>query len=65
MFVYKCTIFLQIKDGIVTLPLGANEVYTLTTLNRGQKGFHGAPPAPGQFPLNYHEDFESKGSFYN
>ena len=60
---YLATQFLQVKDGIVTLPLGVNEVYTLTTLNRGQKGFHGAPPASGQFPLNYNDDFESKGSF--
>ena len=42
------------------MPLGVNEVFTLTTLNRGQKGFHGVPPAPGQFPVNYNEDFESE-----
>uniref|UniRef100_F7DCB3 Galactocerebrosidase n=1 Tax=Monodelphis domestica TaxID=13616 RepID=F7DCB3_MONDO len=46
-----------INDGTITLKLGLDEVYTLTTITTGQKGSHPTPPESRPFPSNYEENF--------
>ncbi|XP_044520923.1 galactocerebrosidase [Gracilinanus agilis] len=48
---------LKITNGTVTLQLGLDEVYTLTTITTGQKGSHPTPPESRPFPSNYEENF--------
>lgn len=49
----------QVVNGQITLSLGLDEVYTLTTLTVGQKGSYPLPPPQKPFPLPYTEDFEN------
>ncbi|XP_076461147.1 galactocerebrosidase-like isoform X1 [Babylonia areolata] len=49
----------QFKNGMASLTLGVDEVYTLTTLTRGHKGQYPAPPPSKPFPLPYTDNFES------
>ncbi|XP_046548414.1 galactocerebrosidase-like isoform X2 [Haliotis rubra] len=50
---------LSIVNGKASLKVNPDEIYTLTTLEVGQKGtFDNAPPASKPFPLPYTEDFE-------
>jgi len=49
---------LQFANGAATLPLGLDEVYTLTTLSSGAKGQYPTPPPSKPFPLPYTDDFE-------
>ncbi|KAJ8298792.1 hypothetical protein KUTeg_022852, partial [Tegillarca granosa] len=49
----------QVVNGQITLSLGLDEVYTLTTLTIGQKGSYPLPPPQKPFPLPYTEDFEN------
>ncbi|XP_056666565.1 galactocerebrosidase-like isoform X2 [Monodelphis domestica] len=48
---------LQITDGTVTLQLGLDEVYTLTTITTGHKGWHPTPPESQPFPIKFKDDF--------
>ncbi|XP_044518055.1 galactocerebrosidase-like [Gracilinanus agilis] len=48
---------LKVIDGIVTLQLGLDELYTLTTLTTGKKGKHPIPPKSKPFPSKYKDDF--------
>ncbi|KAL8570404.1 hypothetical protein ACOMHN_035822 [Nucella lapillus] len=50
---------LKFKNGMASLDLGLDEVYTLTTLTRGHKGQYAAPPSSKPFPLPYQDDFEN------
>jgi len=50
---------IQIVDGTFTLNLQVNEIYTLTTLSSGSKGFSTPPPPPASFPGDYMDDFDS------
>ena len=47
-------------DGKVTMSIDVDEIYTLTTLNVGQKGDFGQPPVSKPFPLPYKDDFEGR-----
>ncbi|XP_074091686.1 galactocerebrosidase isoform X2 [Macrotis lagotis] len=47
----------KITNGIVTLKLGIDEVYSLTTITTGQKGSHPIPPKSQPFPSSYKDDF--------
>ncbi|XP_048249500.1 galactocerebrosidase-like isoform X1 [Haliotis rufescens] len=49
----------QVTSGKVSLQVGLDEIYTLTTLNTGRKGDYGTPPPYRPFQLPYTEDFES------
>ena len=42
------------------LPLGVDEIYTLTTMTTGQRGDHGEPPVAAPFPIDYFSYYESK-----
>ncbi|XP_068948478.1 galactocerebrosidase [Petaurus breviceps papuanus] len=48
---------LKISNGTITLKLGVDEVYTLTTLTTGQKGTYPVPPESQPFPSSYKDDF--------
>ena len=50
----------QVNKGTITLSLGVDEVYTLTTVKTGVKGEYPDPPPPKPFPLPYTDDFECK-----
>ncbi|XP_069494036.1 galactocerebrosidase isoform X1 [Ambystoma mexicanum] len=49
---------LKVKQGVFTLELGVDEVYTLTTLKTGKKGSYPDPPASQPFPSKYKDDFD-------
>ncbi|XP_061099659.1 galactocerebrosidase-like isoform X1 [Conger conger] len=55
---------LKISDGIFTLNLEPDEVYTLTTITTGHKGSHPAPPASTPFPKAYKDDFNVRNPFF-
>ncbi|XP_040916624.1 galactocerebrosidase isoform X2 [Toxotes jaculatrix] len=48
---------LKLLDGLFTLNLGEDEVYTLTTITAGQKGSYPDPPPSARFPKVYKDDF--------
>ncbi|CAL1533497.1 unnamed protein product [Lymnaea stagnalis] len=50
---------IKFVNGQAKLSLQLDEVYTLTTLKKGQKGSYPDPPPPKPFPLPYKDDFES------
>ncbi len=50
--------YLQVVGGSISLSLGLDEVYTLTTLDVGQKGQHPTPPPSQPFPIPYKDDYE-------
>ena len=43
---------------MMSLDIGQNEIYTLTTLSGGHKGRHETPPPSAPFPVPYTDDFE-------
>uniref|UniRef100_A0A6J0VCJ9 Galactocerebrosidase n=1 Tax=Pogona vitticeps TaxID=103695 RepID=A0A6J0VCJ9_9SAUR len=47
----------NVSEGMVTLNLGLDEVYTLTTLTTGHKGRLPEPPPSQPFPSCYKDDF--------
>ncbi|XP_067412454.1 galactocerebrosidase isoform X1 [Emydura macquarii macquarii] len=47
----------KVHDGVFSLNLDVDEVYTLTTLMTGQKGTHPDSPQSQPFPSNYKDDF--------
>ncbi|KAK3095500.1 hypothetical protein FSP39_015418 [Pinctada imbricata] len=49
---------LKVTDGKVSLSVGVDEVYTLTTQDGGNKGVYPEPPADKAFPLPYKDNFE-------
>ena len=53
-FIYQGVI--AVDSGAFTIPLSAEVVYTLSTIN-GTKGAYEAPPASTPFPLPYEDDF--------
>jgi len=49
------------SDGLVSFPVGVNEIVTVTTLKDGAKGSPSRPsPARRPFPLPYKQSFESE-----
>uniref|UniRef100_F6ZPN8 Galactocerebrosidase n=1 Tax=Monodelphis domestica TaxID=13616 RepID=F6ZPN8_MONDO len=56
-FLFKQLPPLKITNGTVTLQLGLDEVYTLTTITTGQKGSHPTPPESRPFPSNFEDNF--------
>ena len=56
--------FGQVNKGTVSLNLGLDQIYTLTTItDRGSKGTHPTPPISKPFPLPYSDDYESNRIF--
>uniref|UniRef100_A0A8D2Q7Q6 Galactocerebrosidase n=1 Tax=Varanus komodoensis TaxID=61221 RepID=A0A8D2Q7Q6_VARKO len=51
------TFFVEVSEGVLTLNLGLDEVYTLTTLTTGHKNIFPDPPPSQPFPSNYKDDF--------
>ncbi|XP_063146260.1 galactocerebrosidase isoform X1 [Candoia aspera] len=47
----------NISEGMLTLNLGLDEIYTLTTLTTGHKSFFSEPPPSQSFPSSYKDDF--------
>ncbi|XP_059159371.1 galactocerebrosidase-like isoform X2 [Physella acuta] len=47
-----------VVDGAVSLTVGVDEIYSLTTLSTGYHGKHPDPPESAPFPLPFVEDFE-------
>ncbi|XP_070609976.1 galactocerebrosidase isoform X2 [Erythrolamprus reginae] len=47
----------NISEGILTLNLGLDEIYTLTTLTTGHKSSSSEPPPSQPFPSIYKDDF--------
>lgn len=50
---------LVFEDGLAQLSLDVDEVYTLTTLNTGEKGAHPKPSDPAPFPNYINDDFST------
>eukprot|EP00916_Digyalum_oweni_P000785 GHVL01001555.1.p1 GENE.GHVL01001555.1~~GHVL01001555.1.p1 ORF type:complete len:477 (-),score=26.76 GHVL01001555.1:847-2277(-) len=50
---------IQLTNGMGSVSLGADEVYTLTTVTTGQKGQGDLLPPSKPFPLPYTDNFES------
>uniref|UniRef100_A0A8C2PQY3 Galactocerebrosidase n=1 Tax=Cyprinus carpio TaxID=7962 RepID=A0A8C2PQY3_CYPCA len=48
---------IKVYNGSFTLKLDVDEVYTITTVNTGQKGAYPEPPKSQPFPKNYSDDF--------
>lgn len=48
---------IKVYDGSFTLKLKVDEVYTITSLTTGEKGFYADPPESCSFPKNYSDDF--------
>ncbi|KAI2651722.1 Galactocerebrosidase [Labeo rohita] len=48
---------IEVYDGLFALKLDVDEVYTITTVNTGQKGSYPDPPKSCLFPKNYSDDF--------
>ncbi|KAL0163917.1 hypothetical protein M9458_039670, partial [Cirrhinus mrigala] len=48
---------IEVNDGLFALKLDVDEVYTITTVNTGQKGSYPDPPKSHPFPKNYFDDF--------
>uniref|UniRef100_A0A671QGV4 Galactocerebrosidase n=1 Tax=Sinocyclocheilus anshuiensis TaxID=1608454 RepID=A0A671QGV4_9TELE len=46
-----------VYNGSFTLRLDVDEVYTITTVNTGQRGSYPEPPKSRPFPKNYSDDF--------
>jgi galactosylceramidase len=53
----------QVTNGRVTLSLGVNSIYTLTTLSTGKKAEPQDVPAQKQFPLPYSDDMNSYAEY--
>ncbi|XP_039391461.1 galactocerebrosidase isoform X6 [Mauremys reevesii] len=56
----KATFYLKgsfVHEGMFSLNLDVDEVYTLTTLMTGRKGTYPDPPQSKPFPSNYKDDF--------
>ncbi|XP_062974014.1 galactocerebrosidase isoform X2 [Elgaria multicarinata webbii] len=51
----------NVSEGVLTLNLGLDEVYTLTTLTTGHKKPFPDPPPSQSFPSNYKDDFNIRG----
>ncbi|XP_056666561.1 galactocerebrosidase isoform X2 [Monodelphis domestica] len=47
----------KITDGTISLQLGLDELYTLTTITTGHKGWHPTPPESQPFPIKFKDDF--------
>ncbi|XP_066484268.1 galactocerebrosidase [Tiliqua scincoides] len=47
----------NVTEGVLTVNLGLDEVYTLTTLTSGSKTPYPDPPPSRSFPSNYTDDF--------
>lgn len=54
---------IQVSGGVITVNLGLDEVYTLTTLTTGSKKPYPAPPPSSSFPSNYKDDFNIRKCF--
>ncbi|XP_044520922.1 galactocerebrosidase-like [Gracilinanus agilis] len=56
---------LKVIEGIVTLQLGIDELYTLTTLTTGQKGSHPTPPESRPFPSTFEDNFDVGNPYFS
>ncbi|KAK2173759.1 hypothetical protein NP493_850g00032 [Ridgeia piscesae] len=55
---------IKVTNGVVSLPLTVNSVYTLTTLKTGHKGsVLGRQPSPRSFPPIYKDNFDSYAAY--
>lgn len=55
-----CLWCVQVVDGLFTISLGEDEVYTFTTITSGQKGSYPDPPPSARFPNAYKDDFNQR-----
>jgi galactosylceramidase len=46
------------QDGMITITLAPDSIYTLTTTAGQHKGAHPAPPAESPFPFPYYENYD-------
>ncbi|XP_064601380.1 LOW QUALITY PROTEIN: galactocerebrosidase-like [Liolophura sinensis] len=51
--------YINVTNSTITLSLGVDEMYTLTTVSTGQKGTAPNPLPSKPFPLPYKDDFEA------
>ncbi|ELU00545.1 hypothetical protein CAPTEDRAFT_162182 [Capitella teleta] len=61
--IFKNLSKIKVISGQITLSLGVDEIYTLTTVATGTKGSYGDSPDSAKFPLPYADDFESYPEF--
>ena len=54
----------QVTDGAFSIHMEIDMIVTLTTLKRGRKGRHATPPRSKEFPLPYHDTFESESKLH-
>lgn len=50
---------IPVTNGRVTISVAPGDIFTLTTLTRGNKGSH-TPPGPSTFPLPYTQNFDDE-----
>ncbi|KAK3542420.1 hypothetical protein QTP86_025920 [Hemibagrus guttatus] len=48
---------IKVSNGLFTLELGVDELYTITTVTTGQKGLYPDAPDSASFPKKYFDDF--------
>ncbi|XP_038045329.1 galactocerebrosidase-like [Patiria miniata] len=54
---------IKVVNGSFTLSLNPDEVYTLTTTERGYKGNYPTPPPSAPFPVPYSDNFDNYPEF--
>ncbi|KAH0620445.1 hypothetical protein JD844_020904 [Phrynosoma platyrhinos] len=56
---------IKVCEGVLTLNLGLDEIYTLTTLKTGHKGSLQNPPPSQPFPSKYKDDFNIRNPTFS
>lgn len=54
---------INVQQGVFTLQLNVDEVYTFSTVSTAKHGSYSAPPAATPFPLPYTENFQGYVEF--
>ncbi|XP_029453586.1 galactocerebrosidase isoform X2 [Rhinatrema bivittatum] len=56
---------LKLTGGAFSLELDVDEIYTVTTVTTGQKGFYPEPPKSQPFPSRYQDDFNVRNPLFS